>query len=58
MCKEWTPETFTDSRRSLKVVEHLRGQGIVQRKAQKRNKTTEGFVKICHEGIERVQRVH
>jgi hypothetical protein len=30
----------------------------VQRKAQKRNRTTEGSVKLCQEGIERVQRVH
>jgi hypothetical protein len=30
----------------------------VQRKAHKRNRTTEGSVKLCQEGIERVQRVH
>jgi hypothetical protein len=27
----------------------------VQRKAQRRNRTTEGSVKLCQEGIERVQ---
>jgi hypothetical protein len=52
MCKECTPERFTDSRRSLKVVEHIGGRGNMQMKAQKRNKTTEGFVKLCQEGIE------
>jgi hypothetical protein len=30
----------------------------VQRKAQRRNRTTEGSVKLCQEGIERVHRVH
>jgi hypothetical protein len=34
MCKECTPERFTDSRRSLKVVEHLGGR-VVQGKAQR-----------------------
>jgi hypothetical protein len=42
---------------SLRVTEYS-GGGTVQRKAQRRNRTTEGSVKLCQEGIERVHRVH
>jgi hypothetical protein len=36
---------------SLRVTEYS-GGGTVQRKAQRRNRTTEGSVKLCQEGIE------
>jgi hypothetical protein len=42
---------------SLRVTEYS-GGGTVQRKEQRRNITTEGSVKLCQEGIERVHRVH
>jgi hypothetical protein len=44
-------------RRSLKVVEHL-GGNIVQRRAQRVDRVTEGSIKLCQEGIEKVKRVH
>jgi hypothetical protein len=56
-CKECTPEGFTDSKEASRLLNTLEG-GTVQRKAQKRNRTTEGSVKLCQEGIERVHRVH
>jgi hypothetical protein len=30
----------------------------VQRRAQREDRITEGYVKLCQEGIERVHRVH
>jgi hypothetical protein len=39
---------------SLRVIEYF-GGGTMKRKSQRRNKITEGSLKICQEGIEHVQ---
>jgi hypothetical protein len=48
---------FIDSRRSLRVTEYSGGEDCAE-EGTERDKITEDSVKLCQEGIERVQRVH
>jgi hypothetical protein len=58
MCQEGAPEEVIDSKEEAsRVTEYLGGEDCAE-EGTERDRITEDFVKLCQEGIERVQVVH